>query len=457
METLKDGWAGISSDYEKCVSQRMETLDLVIAQLTQFRNELASVAPTDYSGARVSDYVDRTQTAVKSIGSAVVDRHKDVVKQVRRLQKIVDDTFALDSSVPEPPALKSDVLHMYIADHMLREGYFSAADSFSREAGCAPSSTLAHELQTYKTIHHGVSEILAGRLDIPIAWCMSHEQELNASGSSLLFHLHKLRYLQLVESGDALNAAAYARTHFLPFFSPRAQQQHGAPHQKPQHHQHIQRLLGALVYAHDVHHSPYASLFHPARLQTAAEEFKRECFRIAKLTMEGPLFVALSAGLLGLPVIARLTSVLERAKTVVLENAGQQQTVQGAASTIRAMPYGHHYGRDPNNNSSGGGLSAALGASKTDPNSANSKHGVWAAADLPDEVPLPLDYQFHTLFVCPVSKELASPENPPLALQCGHVICRRTAERLLRGTSTRFKCPICPTESLLQYCTEVHF
>jgi hypothetical protein len=49
---------------------------------------------------------------------------------------------------------------------------------------------------------------------------------------------------------------------------------------------------------------------------------------------------------------------------------------------------------------------------------------------LPAEVPLPKSYTFHTVFSCPVSKDIASEDNPPVILPCGHVISKRSLEDL---------------------------
>lgn len=61
------------------------------------------------------------------------------------------------------------------------------------------------------------------------------------------------------------------------------------------------------------------------------------------------------------------------------------------------------------------------------------------------EIPLPPSYLFHSIFVCPVSKEQATDENPPMMMPCGHVIAEESLHRLSK--SNRFKCPYCPNES----------
>lgn len=58
-----------------------------------------------------------------------------------------------------------------------------------------------------------------------------------------------------------------------------------------------------------------------------------------------------------------------------------------------------------------------------------------SSEDLQVEIPLPSEYKFHSIFACPVSKEQATEQNPPMLLPCGHVIARESLNRLARGTS----------------------
>ena len=58
---------------------------------------------------------------------------------------------------------------------------------------------------------------------------------------------------------------------------------------------------------------------------------------------------------------------------------------------------------------------------------------------------LPEELVFHNIFVCPISKEIATAENPPIRLNCGHCICKNSFEKIEK-TGTRhnqIKCPIC--------------
>lgn len=67
---------------------------------------------------------------------------------------------------------------------------------------------------------------------------------------------------------------------------------------------------------------------------------------------------------------------------------------------------------------------------------------------LPVEIPLGKKKQYHSLFVCPVIKEVCSEENKPVLLECNHVISSSAANILSKyGAVDVFKCPYCPEMS----------
>ncbi|WWC87311.1 uncharacterized protein L201_002200 [Kwoniella dendrophila CBS 6074] len=77
--------------------------------------------------------------------------------------------------------------------------------------------------------------------------------------------------------------------------------------------------------------------------------------------------------------------------------------------------------------------------------------------ELPMEVPLPPERRYHSVFVCPVSKEQATESNPPKMLTCGHVIAEESFNRLLKGGRRSVKCPYCPMETSQSVAQRLYF
>lgn len=152
----------------------------------------------------------------------------------------------------------------------------------------------------------------------------------------------------------------------------------------------IQKLIAAFAYVKNINGSPYAELFkNPQQLWVSVSRtFTREFCSLLQLSAESPLYIAATAGAIALPTLLKMTSIMKEKKTE------------------------------------------------------------WSSAnELPVEIPLPPRYQFHSIFVCPVSKEQTTETNPPQMLPCGHVIAYESMLKITKGqTSANFKCPYCPKE-----------
>ncbi|KAF8758917.1 CTLH/CRA C-terminal LisH motif domain [Rhizoctonia solani] len=82
----------------------------------------------------------------------------------------------------------------------------------------------------------------------------------------------------------------------------------------------------------------------------------------------------------------------------------------------------------------------------------------WSTAnELPIEIPLLPQHRYHSVFICPVSREQASEANPAMMLECGHVVAKESLGKLTKGTANRVKCPYCPIESDPSRALQVHF
>ncbi|CEG46967.1 rmd5 family protein [Plasmopara halstedii] len=77
--------------------------------------------------------------------------------------------------------------------------------------------------------------------------------------------------------------------------------------------------------------------------------------------------------------------------------------------------------------------------------------------ELPVEIPIPQEFRFHNVFSCPVSKEESTPNNPPILLKCGHVICHSCVKRFSYNMTRRFKCPTCPIEQTEEETLKLFF
>lgn len=81
----------------------------------------------------------------------------------------------------------------------------------------------------------------------------------------------------------------------------------------------------------------------------------------------------------------------------------------------------------------------------------------WSQTDeLRIELPVPPENRYHSIFACPVSKEQATEQNPPMMMLCGHVVVKDSLHKLIKARD-RVKCPYCPLESPLSSALRVYF
>ncbi|TEB35872.1 ubiquitin-protein ligase E3 [Coprinellus micaceus] len=82
----------------------------------------------------------------------------------------------------------------------------------------------------------------------------------------------------------------------------------------------------------------------------------------------------------------------------------------------------------------------------------NQNRTEWAKIELP----LPPENRYHSIFACLVSKEQSTEHNPPMMLECGHVISKDSLSKLIRNAG-RAKCPYCPRETVHGAGLRLHF
>ncbi|TVY42450.1 LisH domain-containing protein [Lachnellula subtilissima] len=328
---------------------------------------------------------------------------------------------ALDKNLPhkELPfdidglASRPALINRAISMHLLREGQFQVASTFLDEAQENPPqpspmpdtphfsemdetevpSLKSQELQDkFSNMYTILNELKAQNLHPAIEWARANSHELEKRGSNLEFELSKLQFVWLF-LGPSVNGLPNDMNNGLT----------GALVYAQQHFQRfqarflkdIQQLATAMAYSSNLKDSPYYRTFD---IETAWDDvstsFTREFCSLLGLSAESPLYLAATAGAIALPTLLKLYAIVKEKRTE------------------------------------------------------------WTTrSELPVEIALPKSMIFHAIFVCPVSKEQTTDQNPPMIMPCGHVVAKESLQRLSKGG--KFKCPYCPGESILSQAREI--
>ncbi|KAK4241812.1 protein RMD5 A [Achaetomium macrosporum] len=399
-------------------------VDRIIDLLSEAREQIAGTMDSHTASLTMT----KLQNPIKTAFDKVNDSLKAASSAHKKVGRSLDKHFPLKPLPTDDDIMEQHLplINRAIAMHLLREGQFGVASTFINETQAkhltAASSGLdesmdededeeeeeqgdyagphadnkhsslaslhSQELQErFAEMYSILQHIKAHNLLPAIEWARANSSELEARGSNLEFELTKLQYIWLFK-GPAVNG--------LPDDERNGQsgalayaREHFRRFQA-RHLREIQQLVSAMVFAPNLADSPYSATFSTDNaFDDVASSFTREFCSLLGLSAESPLYLAVTAGALALPQLMKYTLATR------------------------------------------------------------SKGTEWTTAnELPFETPLPESMLFHSIFVCPVSKEQTTEDNPPMVIPCGHMLAKETLQKLCKGN--RFKCPYCPSEGVLK-------
>ncbi|GLT96941.1 hypothetical protein SLE2022_145320 [Rubroshorea leprosula] len=163
----------------------------------------------------------------------------------------------------------------------------------------------------------------------------------------------------------------------------------------------VQKLMVCLLYVGKLDSCPYADLIAPTNWEKFTKELTQQFCSLIGQSIRSPFAVTIAAGIEGLPTLLKLANVMAAKKHEWQEWQKMKQ--------------------------------------------------------LPVPVELGSEFQFHSVFVCPVSRDQASEENPPMLMPCLHVLCKQSMMKLSKSSSRAFKCPYCPAEASAAQCRQLYF
>ncbi|TFB01963.1 Protein RMD5-like protein [Trichoderma ghanense] len=401
----------------------IQDVDKIIDYLVAAREQ---VAAADADSHRISMAMTTLQNPVKDRLDAINNDLKDVTKAQRSYGKALDKALPHKELPMETDAMADHtaLINRAIAMHLVREGQFSVASTFVRESRDPPLSSLdALSPRTARTDEDGdddmiqeyeeeereyghgandypedlqgqfaemynlLSELKNRNLGPAIRWARQNNSRLEAAGSNLEFELCKLQFIWLFKGPQVNGLPDDERNGQMGALA--YAREHFARFQT-RHLRDIQQLCGAMVFAPNIEASPYRHIFQiDSAFEDVATSFTREFCSLLGLSAESPLYVAVTAGSIALPRLIKYTTYMKEKKT--------EWTTEN---------------------------------------------------ELAFETPLPPSMIYHSIFVCPVSKEQTTEQNPAMMLPCGHVICRESLHNMAKGS--RYKCPYCPTEGHLK-------
>lgn len=387
-------------------SRKSRTIDQtqsIIEQLQRARSQIAA----DPTSAQVTlaKLQNPIKTSFDNITATLKETHGGHNKYTRSLDRLFKDK-TIPSTETDPFASSSNLINRAIYLHLLREGLFDVASTYHFEAAATAASqrnltekmdldvSMDHPFgQDYQlpvdmeaqftNMYHILTELKdKHNLHPAIAWSRENSVALEARGSNLEFELCRLQYMDLFLTNSVDGVISEeSRMRALLYAQQELQAFRGRYMME------LQPLMGAMAFCTNLNTSPYKNqLNNTTAWEEVAHSFTKEFCSLLELSAESPLYIAATAGAIALPQLLKLQAIQKEKRTE------------------------------------------------------------WTSAnEMPVETPLPPSYHFHSIFVCPVSKEQTTDQNPPMMLPCCHVIAQESLTKLAKGS--KFKCPYCPVES----------
>ncbi|ETS74774.1 hypothetical protein PFICI_13258 [Pestalotiopsis fici W106-1] len=418
------------------LSNALADVDKIIDMLTTAREEVESANDPHATSITLTKLQNPIQKGLEAVNEDIRSVYKGQSKFAKALDRAFTGEKVIKGGLPEdhdPMAEHPTLINRAIAMHLLREGQFGAASTFIKEAqpqqpdtsisrlqsqlspsavefpesprSATPTDThvadVDDELSTLQSealqssfadMYSILSALKQHNLIPAIEWARSNALELEARGSNLEFELCKLQFIWLFK-GPSVNGLPDTEQNGRQGALQYARENFGRFQYR--HLREIQRLSCAMVYASNLPSSPYRSIFDiTIAFDEVAASFTREFCSLLGLSAESPLYVAATAGAIALPQLMKFLNAVK--------GKGTEWT------TSQEMAF---------------------------------------------ETPLPKSMIYHSIFVCPVSKEQSTVDNPPVLIECGHVLAKESLQKLSKGS--RYKCPYCPQEGMVKNVKEI--
>lgn len=364
------------------------------------------------SGADCATLWNSVRTASDNI-SKIGTTHREMHPTVSRIGKTIDrqliSDFSLfggddDGGASTPPTFNGvkaicesaseRALVESVVEHFYRRGLRDVGDQLRADAGVHVNAKLRERFNEINAI---LLTMRNGDITEALDWAQRHHDELRKIESKLEFKLHRYRFVQLLEEGGEKRSEVLAYAKVFSRFD------------DPSHLREVQKLMGSLIFlprrlkpatcsSGGAKHNNMAQ----SLLDELCQTFTRDACELHGIAHADPIDIAIKIGCMAIAPLLQ---------------------IRNAIST-----------RHPTSS-------------------------IWESTreELPVEIPVGRQHQYHPVFACPILRQPSNESNPPMRLACGHAISKDALDKLSAVSVTQFKCPYCPKQQDPRNAREIYF
>lgn len=320
MDAIENEYAAMSKRHEKALATTDEAIVSIENLLETLRPSAINSSAMDIDTSPDGNTIPPTTTSTsddilatlrhllkisKSLQTSLVADHKSVGAAINKLGKAIDAATAQDLGTLCAPSvrLNTQKVNDAIAAHLFREGMFDIGRTFLLEA-----SVLLDEdhILPFERLHVILKAFRAKDLQPAINWTKEKADILKSGSSHLEFRLHRLAYLQILESGDRTEALHYARRHFSAF---------------PEHINSVQKLMTCLLYVSSLSESPYKDMVSAAHRDDIERALSREYCRAQGFSLDSSLVTVVRCGTKAIPTLLKASRVAPNLQELGMDDA----------------------------------------------------------------------------------------------------------------------------------------
>ena len=286
----------VEKDVNKAIESVQEFYSTIETNIVNVIEQIQTILSTSNDDQLIKS---SGSNIVRSLAKQYSDKHKDLHGSISKIGKTIDRYFQSDfGNVPITELFdnpeKFKLIYMIICEDLYRQGRMSIAEKLIEETNLNDSDLFNLEKYFLEEINMILENIRERNLLPAIDWCIRNRNELDKTGSLLEFHLHKMRFIQILQMGnfnEAKNYLSNLRQYFI---------MNGKCEQDVNH------LMGAFVFARrDLAKSPYKYLLEPHLWLQLSELFMQQAFQQMGLAQDSPLYVVMKIGFQALPALMR--------------------------------------------------------------------------------------------------------------------------------------------------------
>lgn len=306
MEAVTSEYKSMRRRHIKATSVTEQSIDAMLDTLKALKEKISE--PPDANTMEVDTPLPQLQNLIKSSKSmqtSLVSDHKSVGAAINKFGKAIDSATAQNLGELCAPSVRLNTgkINDVIAAHLFREGMFDVGRKFLLEA-----SILLEEkyITPFEQLHIILTAFQKNILQPAIEWAQSKREALRTADSNLEFRLHRLAYLQILQTGDRGAALQYAQKHFSQF---------------PQHITSVQKLMTCLLYASTLSSSPYKDLVSPSHKDDIERSLSREYCKAQGLARDSSLMTVIRCGTKAIPTLLKASRIASNLQELGMDDA----------------------------------------------------------------------------------------------------------------------------------------